>query len=81
MRRLDNSDLVLLELGARYYMDKPVDREAVTAVIDEVNAWRALGESPEAVAETIESLRYDLDMARDEINEWARAEAASKRTA
>lgn len=54
---LDDSQLVYLELDAKHYMEKPFDREAITALVEEVRQWRSLG-SLEEVQERLEDVEW-----------------------
>ncbi len=72
MKILDEAQLTFLELDTKYFAEKPTDREGITALIEEVRHWRTLGESPAAVEEVIEELRYDLDTAREEVRDLQR---------
>jgi hypothetical protein len=76
LNRLDTHDLLTLEIDSKYYLDRPADREKVLSLVDEITAWRELGDSPEDVFETIEAFKYEIDCLREELNDFARAEAA-----
>ncbi len=65
--RLTDADFTYLELDAKHYMDKPISREHVQLLIEEVKDWRVLGATPDAITERIEGLEWDLQMAQDEV--------------
>lgn len=63
---LTDSDLTYTELNAKYYADKPVDRENITAMVAEIRDWRELGSNPADVRAHLEELEWDLNTAQDE---------------
>lgn len=63
MDTLDDADLVYLGIHAKH--DMPINRDHVLRLIEEVQAWRELGSSPEDLEESLEALRWDLELAEE----------------
>jgi hypothetical protein len=67
---LDDSSLTYLELDSKWAPEKPLDREAIVALVAEVVAWREELGSLEGARDRIFGLEFDageLDDARYEV--------------
>ena len=65
MTPLSEADLVYLEIDSKYSSERPLAREAIIQLIEEVRQWRSLAATPESMEREMESLRWDVEMADD----------------